>query len=404
MKKIIILTLLFIPSLRSIAQTKYQKDFAELWNDFNNNYAYFDRQKIDWEKVKRIYQPIVDTVKSDQNFIKFLENVFNEFYNGHVSLNVNLASSNKIIPGGSDMWVKKQGNVFILKDVRPNSLAEKCGLKPGMTLIRFNDKSIQEQTIQFLPKSTNEHNPLMYDYAINMLFAGTHDKPRKITVFESGFEKDYYPEKIADKTSAEQTQLVEYKVLPKNTGYIKVNNSLGNYALIKAFDTAIDSLLNTQAIILDLTETPNGGNTIVARAIMGRFIEKEMPYQKHVLVSEEKEFGIKRSWVEYVSPRNTIYKKKLIIMVGHWTGSMGEGIAIGFDGMKRAEVVGTRMAGLLGSVTNFQLTETKISYSIPTEKLFHINGTPREDFISPILTENHNQTLEKAFKLAIPIK
>jgi C-terminal processing protease CtpA/Prc len=136
-----------------------------------------------------------------------------------------------------------------------------------------------------------------------------------------------------------------------------------------------------EGLVIDLRETPSGGNTTVARAIMSRFIDKEMPYQKHSSPSEEKQYGVKRSWIELVSPRGKIYKKPLVILVNRWTGSMGEGIAIGFDGMKRAMIVGEEMAGLLGAIYSFTLPETNIGFSIPVEKLFHVNGSPREDFV-----------------------
>ena len=64
-------------------------------------------------------------------------------------------------------------------------------------------------------------------------------------------------------------------------------------------------------------------------------------------------------------------------MVGHWTGSTGEGIAVGFDGMKRGKIVGTKMAGLIGATRGFRLTQTNIGFQIPTERLYHIDGTPR---------------------------
>jgi C-terminal processing protease CtpA/Prc len=107
--------------------------------------------------------------------------------------------------------------------------------------------------------------------------------------------------------------------------------------------------------------------------------------------AEEKEFGVKRSWIEYVSPRGRIYKKPLVVIVNRWTGSMGEGIAIGFDAMKRATIVGDKMAGLLGANYSFTLPETNIGFSFPAEKLFHVNGKPREDFVPSILVkENKN--------------
>ncbi len=164
---------------------------------------------------------------------------------------------------------------------------------------------------------------------------------------------------------------------------------MGNNNLISIFDKALDSLLNYKNLVIDLTETPSGGNTTVARAIMGRFTDKILPYQVHEF--DEVKYQTKRHWVEYVVPRGKTYKGKLYILVGHWTGSMGEGMAIGFDGMKRAKIMGTKMAGLIGAISGFQMTETKIGYQFPTERLYHVNGTPREDFVPGIRTKKYRR-------------
>lgn len=63
---------------------------------------------------------------------------------------------------------------------------------------------------------------------------------------------------------------------------------------------------------------------------------------------------------------------------------MGEGIAIGMDGMKRATIVGTEMARLVGATSTIKLPNTGIGVNFPTEKLFHVNGSPRERFIPPV--------------------
>jgi hypothetical protein len=86
--------------------------------------------------------------------------------------------------------------------------------------------------------------------------------------------------------------------------------------------------------------------------------------------------------------------------VGHWTGSMGEGIAIGLDSMKRAKITGTKMAGLLGAIYTYHTTNTNIGYQIPSEAMYHINGTPREDFTPRYLTANSAETFASAVKLA----
>ena len=73
-------------------------------------------------------------------------------------------------------------------------------------------------------------------------------------------------------------------------------------------------------------------------------------------------------------------KQPLVVLVDHWTGSMGEGLAIGLDAAKRATIVGTKMAGLLGGTADFTLPHTGVPLSFPVERLYHVNGTPREDF------------------------
>ncbi|HVO73810.1 MAG TPA: hypothetical protein VMT35_07290, partial [Ignavibacteriaceae bacterium] len=78
--------------------------------------------------------------------------------------------------------------------------------------------------------------------------------------------------------------------------------------------------------------------------------------------------------------------KQVIVLVNHWTGSMGEGIAIGFDALGKT-VAGTKMAGLNGAINRFQTSKLEIPFSLPTEQLYHINGNPRENFIPKHLVD-----------------
>ena len=382
------LTLLFANV--SFGQTKYEKDFNEFWNDVNNNYAYFDQQQINWDKVKEIYQPKIKQISNDNDFIQLMETALNEFHNGHISLNTNLNSSNRIIPSGQDMFVQKQNKKFYITDLRKGFGAELSGLKIGDEIILFNNKSIPEQVEKFLPKFTTTHSQEMYQYALNMLFAGTHDTKRIITINRNGKQLNLFPDGLQ---TTETTNLIEKKELNKTTAYIKINNSLGDFKTIADFDNAVDEFMGYKNLVIDLTETASGGNSTVARCIMGRFISQTKPYQQHEF--DEKEFQTQRKWVEFVIPRKTQFKGNVFIIVGHWTGSMGEGIAIGFDGLKRAKIIGTEMAKLLGAINGFVMTETQIGFQIPTERLYHINGIPREKYKPTILTQNIDETIKK---------
>ena len=81
---------------------------------------------------------------------------------------------------------------------------------------------------------------------------------------------------------------------------------------------------------------------------------------------------------------------------------MGEGIAIGFDGMKRGTVVGTPMAGLRGAVDGLDLPHAGFRVFFPTEEVYHVNGTPRHEWLPPVLVRptKGDAWWEKAVSLA----
>lgn len=378
----------------------YQKDFDDFLETIEENYAYFKERKTDWKKVKEIYQPRVEKIKDLSNFIRLIEEIWNELYNGHMSINFNLPSSSRLIPGGADFWVEYQDGNFVVVDVREDFNADWVGIKSGMKITHFNGKTLILALEKYLPKSFSDYDARTYTHAANVLLAGTHNQERKVTASWKGSSKDYLLDVETNKTETHaETTLLEQKKLDGNIGYIRINNSLGNPDLIQAFDKVLGELMDTKALVLDLRETPDGGNTLVARGIMGRFVEKETAYQKHAFPYEERVYGVKRSTLELVSPRGEIYTKPVAVLVGHWTASMGEGIAIAMDGMKRAEIVGTRMAGLLGAIDCFDLETTNIRFCFPTEQLFHVDGTPREEFVPKHFLKNSKDALDEAIKL-----
>jgi carboxyl-terminal processing protease len=232
-------------------------------------------------------------------------------------------------------------------------------------------------------------------FALRLLLAGDHVNKRKITVKANNATTDYYPDK--DGLLLEDVQYpawVESATFGQ-VGYIKVNNFLFDNAIIPRFDSVLNGLLTKKAIIIDLRETPSGGNTTVARAILSRFVSKEQFYQKHELYAEEKSTGVKRSWEEIVSPRGIRYTGRVVVLADHWTGSIAEGITIAFDGMKAATVIGTELARLNGAVDGFEMPNTRIGFNIATERLYHINGTPRELFKPAIAVDVTKQTAAK---------
>lgn len=370
----------------AVAQSKlspaqYQKDFDYFWTTINENYCYFDKKQTDWPRVRTYYAAKLPGISSRAQFVRLLENALNELYDHHASLSTNLPDSRRLLPTGTDAWAQYQQGKAVVVAVRAGYGAERSGLRPGMEVVAINDVPIAQAVLPLLGHCLKTIDEAARETALNQALAGTHTTPRKLTVRAQGRKRNLYPD--VPTSQLEHTQyvgLLESREMG-GVGYIKLHNSLGDNRLMAAFDSTLDALAATSGLILDLRETPSGGNSTVARAIMGRFITQEQPYQRHELTAEEREFGIKRSWIELVSPKGGPYTRPLVVLVGHWTGSMAEGITIGLDAMHRAAIVGTEMARLNGAINSYRLPNSSFGFNIPNERLYRVDGLPRENFM-----------------------
>jgi len=389
--RLLLLLLLLLPgALRAQTQAKltpeqYQQDFDYFWTTVRDNYCYFDKKQTDWARVRQLYGAQLPGIGTRAQFVRLLENALNELYDNHVGLSTNLPDSRRLVPTGTDAWAHFAQGKPVVVAVRPGFGAERVGLRPGMEVVAINDVAVAQALPPLLGRSLKSVDEAARDWALNLALAGDHRTPRKLTVRAQGQLRDLYPDQpTAQLEDIRYAGRLDSRQLG-TIGYVKINNSLGDNGLIAAFDSTLDALAGTTGLILDLRETPSGGNSTVARAILGRFITREQPYQRHEFTAEEREFGIRRTTLEIVSPRARPYTRPLVVLVGRWTSSMGEGITVGFDALRRATIMGTEMARLNGAITSFRLPNSGFGFNIPTERLYRVDGLPRENFVPAVL-------------------
>ena len=397
MKKYLLLILVFFSLFNVTSQNKYEQDFNYFWNVVRVEYAYFDQKQTDWKQVKEIYRERLKTIKKDWEFTYLIELMKHELYDSHFTLNKNLAFSFRLIPNDLDAYITVKNNRYFIDDIRQGYTIINSKLKIGDEILAINNEGFKDVLKRNFPKSITNPNNEVKAYFANLIFAGKHNEPRKITVRQNGKIKTIALEKATP--IKKSNTLLDVKIVNNNVGYITINNSLGNNNMIKEFPKAVNQLQTTKAIIIDLRNTHSGGNTDVAKAIMGKFIEKEIPYQIHERVGLEREFGVKRKYIEILSPLKNPYLKPVYILVSRWTGSVGEAVAQGFSNIKTATVVGTKMAQLLGAINCRTLANSKIRFCYPFEKLYNTNGVPREQFIPRIKTKTDKETFTKVIQL-----
>jgi carboxyl-terminal processing protease len=317
-------------------------------------------------------------VESRADLIRFAEDSLALLADHHAITGASTSESWAIVPSFADLWIERRDGRYRITDVRAGSPAQRAGLAPGQQLSAVGGSPTAEAVIGFWQAlGQSDITDEQAGFAARILAAGRRNGPRTITVRTADGPRTlslpnlYTQNRPSQPLSAERNG----KAL-----VIRLNDSLGDTATIAAFDAAMAGVRPGERIILDLTETPSGGNSTVARAIMGWFTDRPRYYQIHRAVAEERQTGIPRQWVEQVLPRQgRFHAGPVSVRVGRWTGSMGEGIAIGLASWG-VDVAGRPMAGLRGAIEDIAAGPDGFVIKLPTERLMAVDGTPREDF------------------------
>ncbi len=357
----------------------YQADAQAIEGLINAQYAYLERLPGGRFPDTAVLRAEAEAVTDQRALLAYAERAVATLADHHAITGSAFDDSWALVPSYADLWVEAQGVSWRITAVRDGSPAEAAGVQAGDELVALGGLPTGEAVAGFWADLGLELTPERGDYAARVLAAGRRDRPRALTVRGvDGVERrltlpSLYALPRPDRPPVEM----------ENDGgalVIRFNDSLGDAATITAFDSVMAAAQPGQTLVLDLTNTPSGGNTVVARAIMGWFVDEPRPYQIHRLPAEERETGVPRQWVEQVLPRaGKRHTGPVTVRVGRWTGSMGEGLAIGFHALG-ARIEGMPMAGLLGAIYDHRLPNSGLVLKLPTERLYAIDGIPREAF------------------------
>lgn len=386
----VLLTLLFALSCAALparAQTPppepgpeaFRADALSIEVLVNSQYAYLDRFPGGAMPMSPVLRAEAEAVTDRRSLLRYAERAVAVLADHHAITGASFNDSWALVPSYSDLWIEPEGEVWRITAVREGSPAAEAGVRPGDRLVAVGETPAAQAVAAFWADLGLEPSADRAGYAARVLAAGRRDRPRDLTIRDAvGAERrltlpNLYVVGAGDRPPVSAREADGALI-------IRFNDSLGDSATVAAFDSVMAGARSGQPILLDLTDTPGGGNTVVARAIMGWFVDAPTAYQIHNLPAEERETGVPRQWVEQVLPRpGKHHHGPVAVRVGRWTGSMGEGLAVGLDALG-ADVVGGPMAGLLGAIYDHRLANSGLVLKLPTERLYAIDGTPREDF------------------------
>ena len=364
---------------QELSAADYRADARSIERLIADVYAYPERFPGGTVPTSAQLRREADAVSDRRALLRYAERALLALADHHAITGASFANSWAVVPTYADLWIEKIGNSFLIEAVRADSPAARAGIRPGDELAAVGGQPTGEAVAAFWRELGLEPDHGRAAFAARVLAAGRRNALRRLAISRGG---RLIPLDLPSLYALPRPERPPVTVTREGRALrIRFNDSLGDSAAVAAFDAAMAQAERGQPIVIDLTDTPSGGNTVVARGVLGWFVRRPSFYQLHSLPMEMRRTGIARQWAEQVLPRAGKYHRGPVrVLVGRWTGSMGEGLAIGFDAIG-AEVTGTRMAGLLGAIYDQRLEHSGLILKLPAERLAHVEGTPREAFV-----------------------
>lgn len=378
----------FTSKAQTIDTLKINESLSKLLEELKEDYVFYDEKDIDFDCIESYYRNKILEIKNGVDAFLLFEYLLDEFYDSHLHLQANIKQSYRLF---SPLYTETKGNKTKILCTWKSQINE--GVNRNIIngqILTFNGKDFNDMIADFPTHCQNKNNDEVRTWLGNKILAGRYNEPRIITIKNSSGQIDTLD---LDKIKIRKdSTLVSYQT-EDNIGIIRINNSLGTNKTKRVFKRVLKNMKNTKGVILDLRNTIDGGDTYVANPIAGHFTTKKVSFQKYR--------NSKKSFDDYIKPKRPIYKKDLIILVNHWTGSVGEGLASGFNGAGIGRVIGTKMAGLAGATKSNKIQHFSYGYQYPYIRVLQQSGMPREQFIPKYEIDCNCQEEDEFIRTAI---
>jgi hypothetical protein len=211
----------------------------------------------------------------------------------------------------------------------------------------------------------------------------------------------------ADKEMTEKDRLTNFgfkklEVMKGNVGYLDLEFfSNPDYAGPTAV-AAMNFLANSDAVIIDLRDTPGGEPTMV-QLLSSYFVRGTKQGRTHLNTQEQIYDGsIEQYWTISYVPGKRMYDMDLYVLTDEYTGSAAEAFAYSMKALNRATMVGETTRGSAHNV-DIEVIQDSFVMHLPVRRPVNpITGTNWEHTgVEPHIVVPGKQALDKAYLTAL---
>lgn len=311
---------------------------------------------VDWDAVRRKYEPRVAKVENDFKFYLLLNDMIGELHQSHFGVippDALLKDGSLDLPVGSiGIDLRIIDDQAVITRVAPNSTADRAGLRPGFVINRIDDietAKIRENILERMNKSplSRDWLPAMkHFFAAQVILYKTGGKlstkarlqylDERNQAREAEVEREKPSGELPPRFGNLPAQRTEFeaKRLAGGAGYIRFNAFM--MPVVEKVRAALREFHDAPGIIFDLRGN-GGGVGMLAPGIAGLMETRQTSLGTSRMRSGQLEFA--------VFPQAQPYPGPVAVLVDGGSGSTTEIFAAGLQELRRAVIVGERSAG-----------------------------------------------------------
>ncbi len=313
---------------------------------------------LDWQAVRRRYEPKVRTARSDSEFYRLLNEMVGELKQSHIavipptSLIATRQTRGRLTEGEVGITAQLVDGMVLIVRVRPDSPAARAGLRPGDQILAIDGTPVQqwlnelEDPMRLSLPNRSSNSPvvnrfLTYYVMLTLLNGAPGSQVRLRCRTLTDEEREVTLTRVPIEGVRQQIGLlpplpvrVESRRLTGNIGYIAFNAFMP--AIMEPVRKAVRELSDTRALIIDLRENI-GGIGIMAGGIAGLLTDKAIPMG--VMRLREGAIPI------VANPQPGAYTRAVIILTDEVTVSTAEIMAGALQEVRRAVIIGRPTPG-----------------------------------------------------------
>ena len=323
------------------------------WNIIQIFYPFRDLMDQDWDLALTEFIPRFEGNQNRLDYEKTIAALAHRLQDSHARIENSLELDRDLGLAVPPIGLRLVEGKAVVVALDKKAASGPIGLKIGDVVLAVDGKPIAERRAyveQFLSASTPQSmNAKVGSY---LLAGGENSVARLRIEIEGGSTREVEIVRSAAVAPSPQHTGAVYQVLPSGYGYI----DLGRLHFSEA-DRALDTVLHTPAVILDMRGYPQGADRVIASRLP-KVTKPVVAYQFRVPMREASGIDDATDLVSsiYIAPSaKPRYTGRVVMLINEQAISAAESACLVLAAASDVTFIGSPTAGADGNVTNFEL-------------------------------------------------